>query len=57
MAMVLIPPGEFMMGSTTEQSDAALKAAIAQNQPDWVQRRIRDEEWPQHRVVITRPFR
>jgi len=38
MAFVLIPAGEFMMGSVTGEKYA------------------RDDEWPQHRVRITRPF-
>ncbi len=54
--MILIPPGEFLMGSTDEQIAAVLKVAgearIAQVDMD----RIQNAERPQHRVVITEPF-
>ncbi len=54
--MVLIPPGEFLMGSTDEQVEAALKAAdeIKADQP--TKDRIQKNERPQHNVVITKPF-
>jgi serine/threonine-protein kinase len=49
--MVLIPPGEFLMGSTKEQIAQAekLPGATHLGRVPW--------ENPQHRVVITRPFR
>ncbi|QDU31403.1 Serine/threonine-protein kinase PrkC [Anatilimnocola aggregata] len=54
--MVLIPPGEFQMGSTDEQVEAALKVAdkfnAVQFHKDWIQK----DERPRHRVVITRPY-
>jgi serine/threonine-protein kinase len=57
--MVLIPPGEFLMGSTDEQVRSALKVA-ADFGPFFgdqdMKRHIPDTERPQHRVVITRPF-
>ncbi|MEZ5940777.1 MAG: SUMF1/EgtB/PvdO family nonheme iron enzyme [Planctomycetaceae bacterium] len=48
MKFRLIPPGEFMMGSTPEEIEAALKEA-----PDW--RRNIQSEGPQHKVVLTQP--
>lgn len=57
MAMVLLPPGEFQMGSSPAQVAAALewlkqiRAAPGEN------RRLSDEEALRHRVVLTRPFR
>lgn len=42
--MVLIPPGEFLMGIADETDDEELK------------KRIQNGELRQHRVVITRPF-
>ena len=63
LKMVLIPPGEFMMGATEEQAADMLKAAeveaVTQGWPAWTQ------AWPalgitaalpQHKVRITRPF-
>jgi serine/threonine-protein kinase len=56
MTMLLIPPGEFLMGRTDEQVAAALKVAeelkIKQQDHD----RIRNSERPQHRVVIIKPL-
>jgi formylglycine-generating enzyme required for sulfatase activity/serine/threonine protein kinase/Leucine-rich repeat (LRR) protein len=56
MTLVLIPPGEFLMGSTDEQVAAALKVAeelkVSQTDKD----RIRNSERPQHRVMITKPL-
>jgi formylglycine-generating enzyme required for sulfatase activity len=54
--MILIPPGEFLMGSTDEQVEAALKAAdeIKTDQP--TKDRIQKNERPQHKVVITKPL-
>ena len=49
--MILIPPGEFLMGSTDEQVAAALKFADQE-----ARERIENPERPQHRVFISRPF-
>lgn len=52
MQLVLIPAGEFLMG--TDESLASLKQAY----PDYEERRLRDldDERPRHKVRITRPF-
>ena len=58
MSLVLIPPGEFQMGSNDEQRAFALQ--WLKNMPRSAPGedvRVRDEEGPQHRVVITRPFK
>ncbi len=55
MKLVLIPPGEFEMGSTQEEIDYLLKAAkelgLTQTFID-----LYLSEGPQHRVKITQPF-
>lgn len=58
MTLVLIPAGEFRMGSSPEQVEQALKQldTVPRKAPGEAAR-IRDEETPQHRVVLTRPFR
>ncbi|MCE9530934.1 MAG: formylglycine-generating enzyme family protein [Planctomycetes bacterium] len=59
MTLVLLPPGEFMMGSTADQAEAAaklvpeLKEIVRESELT----RLRKEEQPRHRVVLTRPFR
>ncbi len=52
MQLVLIPAGEFLMG--TDESLASLKQAY----PDYEERPLRDldDERPRHKVRITRPF-
>ena len=54
--MILIPPGEFLMGSTDEQVEAALKVADEINADATVKGRIEKAERPQHMVVITKPL-
>jgi formylglycine-generating enzyme required for sulfatase activity/serine/threonine protein kinase len=55
--MVLIPPGEFLMGSTPEQIAAARKLGEADKlEPDDVYFLVLEDESPQHQVSITRPF-
>ncbi|MES2790990.1 MAG: SUMF1/EgtB/PvdO family nonheme iron enzyme [Planctomycetota bacterium] len=52
MKFVLIPPGEFMMGSTSDEIAEALRA-----QPDNMHiRGLITSEKPQHKVVLTQPF-
>ncbi|MGE0606292.1 MAG: SUMF1/EgtB/PvdO family nonheme iron enzyme [Pirellulales bacterium] len=53
MKFRLIPPGEFNMGSTPEEVDAALKAAG--QTLSWFRDSILSES-PRHKVVLTRPF-
>jgi len=54
--MILIPPGEFLMGSSDEQVEAALKAAEEIQAESGIKGRIEHAERPQHQVVITKPF-
>ncbi len=51
LTMVLIPPGEFLMGSTTDQQEWVL----TKESNGWMQQFL-PAEGPQHRVQITRPF-
>jgi len=55
MKLVLIPPGEFMMGSTEEEVGRLLEVAERQNAPSWYVERV-PAEAPKHRVGVTRPF-
>ncbi len=49
MKFRLIPPGEFMMGSTPEEIEAVLKlAAEDKNWQEWIK-----SEGPRHKVVLT----
>ena len=52
MKLVLIPPGEFMMGSPKELIEEELRAHSGEQ---WYTDRLADEG-PKHRVRITRPF-
>jgi formylglycine-generating enzyme required for sulfatase activity/serine/threonine protein kinase len=53
MKLVLIPPGEFVMGSTAAEIDAAL-TALGQTKDQW-QEYIKSEA-PQHKVILTQPI-
>ena len=55
MKLVLIPPGEFKMGSSAEHIAQFLTEAKQQNAPSWHSVHILAEK-PAHRVRITRPF-
>ena len=55
MTFVLIPPGEFDMGSTEAEVVKLLAEAKATKQPSWYSDRL-PAEAPKHRVRITRPF-
>lgn len=52
MVFMLIPPGEFMMGSTREEQDR-FRDGIEDS--PWAESWLRSES-PRHRVRITRPF-
>ncbi len=53
--MILIPPGEFLMGSSDEQIAPVLKEVAATHGQELADR-IRSAEQPQHRVVLSKPF-
>ncbi len=55
LTTVLIPPGEFMMGSTKQEQERFLKEAKMWAHDELADVRI-PSEGPQHRVCITRPF-
>jgi WD40 repeat protein/formylglycine-generating enzyme required for sulfatase activity/serine/threonine protein kinase len=55
MKFVLIPPGEFDMGSTEEDVAELLEEARAKNLPSWYIDRL-PAEAPKHRVRITKAF-
>ena len=50
MTLVRIEPGSFLMGSTKEQIDQLMRLL-----PEW-EREWCEDEHPQHRVDITRPY-
>lgn len=53
---VVIPPGDFLMGSTDAQIAQALQWSDPLRMNENTRNRIRDTERPQHRVTIDRPF-
>jgi formylglycine-generating enzyme required for sulfatase activity/serine/threonine protein kinase len=55
MKLVLIPPGEFQMGSPMELIEEELKPHSDDKWYDWYKERLAGEG-PQHRVRITKPF-
>jgi formylglycine-generating enzyme required for sulfatase activity len=55
MKLVLIPPGEFDMGSTPEELDLLRTVAAGARLPDWMVSR-HPGETPRHRARITKPF-
>ncbi len=54
MKFVLIPPGEFLMGSTAEEADHAFE--LAKDHALSLIRELAQSESPQHRVILTQPF-
>jgi formylglycine-generating enzyme required for sulfatase activity len=56
MKMVVIPAGEFMMGSSDEEIDEALLQAKKIKTGEEITRAIQNSERPQHKVIITKPF-
>ncbi len=57
MTLVLIPPGEFLMGSTPEENAVGVRMAqdAKVKSDSWEYGRLK-EEGPQHRVSITKPY-
>ena len=53
MKFRLVPPGEFLMGSTPAEIEAELKVATGLG-VTWMQEEI-ESEGPQHRVILTKP--
>lgn len=53
--MILIPPGEFLMGSTDEQVAEVMKEVAAAHGQEFADR-MKKAEQPQHRVVLSKPF-
>ena len=56
MRLRLIPPGEFMMGSTVEQIADLRSFAQQEGRLDFSEEQRITSEGPQHRVRITQPF-
>ena len=57
MRLTLIPPGEFLMGSTPEQNAVVRKMAEDEKiKPDDNYFQWLSEEMPQHKVTITQPY-
>ncbi|MFC1597760.1 SUMF1/EgtB/PvdO family nonheme iron enzyme [Planctomycetota bacterium] len=56
MEMVLIPPGEFMMGSTEEEIAELSKEGEEEGWLDEYTARCIPSEGPRHKVGITKPF-
>jgi formylglycine-generating enzyme required for sulfatase activity len=54
--LMLIPAGEFMMGSTDAQIAEAVAAAKGVNLSKMMIERIETGERPQHKVIITKPY-
>ncbi|MCY2990576.1 MAG: bifunctional serine/threonine-protein kinase/formylglycine-generating enzyme family protein, partial [Planctomycetota bacterium] len=55
MKLILIPPGEFDMGSSAGDVEKYIKLSRQKQFPDWVSEQIASEA-PNHYVRITRPF-
>ena len=56
MPLMLIPPGEFDMGSTPEEIAWAMEAGKEHKEVRWYFDEVASES-PRHRVKITKPFR
>jgi formylglycine-generating enzyme required for sulfatase activity len=59
MELTLIPPGEFLMGSSDEQVRAAVVRADSRkpdNEDEAARTTIGERERPQHLVTLTKPF-
>jgi formylglycine-generating enzyme required for sulfatase activity len=56
MKFILIPPGEFTMGSTPAEIEEALKAAAGDEEWKKQWRECIKNEAPQHKVILTQPI-
>lgn len=56
VVMVLIPPGEYQMGSSDAEVAAAMQMAESVKADKRTRNRIESAERPPHRVRLTRPF-
>lgn len=56
LKLVLIPPGQFLMGSTDEQIEAAVAIAASDTPPANLLENLREEQTPQHRVRLMRSY-
>ncbi len=56
MQFVLIPPGEFLMGSTPAEIDEAVQALGGNESDDRFWQRCTQSEGPQHTVILTKPI-
>jgi WD40 repeat protein/formylglycine-generating enzyme required for sulfatase activity len=52
LKMVLIPPGEFMMGTSDEVIQSLLQKAMGTNDEEWYRTHLPREK-PQHKVILT----
>jgi formylglycine-generating enzyme required for sulfatase activity len=57
MPMVLIPPGEFQMGSTDDEVETMFRRSVEGKTDAAYNLEARREERPRHPVRLTRPFR
>jgi formylglycine-generating enzyme required for sulfatase activity len=55
MKLVLVPPGEFFMGTTAEEAEVVIREVGVRGYEDFAASRVRCER-PQHPVRIQRPF-
>ena len=55
MKLILIPPGEFDMGSTAEEVGPFVEKLRKNKAPDWMLGHVISEQ-PKHRVKIQKPF-
>ncbi len=56
MRMVIIPPGQFRIGSTDEQVQAAFQMSLLDKNERTSAKAIGDKEQPQRVIVLARPF-
>ena len=56
MKLVLIPPGEFQMESSDAALEQAVKMATELRRPETAVQVIGEQESPQHRVLLHKPY-